>query len=67
VDVRGRIDDKKQEKEAKVQDNAAQQAGIDVPTDAINVEDLKDVSKGCGEAAAPSATDQPTQPVQPQQ
>jgi hypothetical protein len=83
VEVKGTIDDKKRENEAKVQDNAAQQAGIEIPTSGINVEDLKTVSKGCGEAKAnqPTAAHQPApadqatpaqpaqseQPVQPQQ
>ena len=76
VEVRGNIDNNHREREAQVQANAANQAGIEIPTAGINVDDLKTVSKGCGEMqqqaqpAQPNQSAQPeqsTQPVQPQQ
>jgi hypothetical protein len=70
VEVRGNIDNNHREREAQVQANAASQAGIEIPSAGINVDDLKTVSKGCGEMqqqAQPAQPEQSTQPAQPEQ
>ena len=59
VEVRGDIDNDPREREAQTQASSARQAGIEIPTAAIDVDDVKTVSKGCADAKA-------KQPVKPQ-
>ena len=47
VDVRGRIDNQKREREARVNGNSEAEAGVQVPKTGINVEDIKTISRGC--------------------
>jgi hypothetical protein len=60
VEVKGDIDNDPREREAQTQASSAQQAGIEVPTAAIDVDDVKTMSKGCADAKA-------TQPANPEQ
>lgn len=52
VEVKGRVDNQKREKEASQDQAAAQAANVEIPKFGINVEDIKTISKGCSDMTA---------------
>ena len=64
VEVKGKVENQKREKEAKRDVAAEQQAGIEIPKFGIDVHDIKTISKGCAALGAQNTASNSTLPAQ---